>query len=179
MHQICSHGWYTYIFCATNLPNHTVGGKGKPSLEYNGHDACPVKYKAHLELHDHVPESNVIDDERKRVHKCEEEEGVGYPSVEDLELLVGNAREERDPVRLGCRRTGQKSVNTCIWTNAGSCDRVGGPTKQRACMPRPSIPILFPTGENYQSQDSASSMVGESDPCLRSPARQSRCLRYM
>lgn len=78
--------------------------KSKPSLQNDGYDAGPVKYQAHLKLHDHIVKSYVKDDKGKRMHKCEEEKSVRYPSMEYLELLVRDTREECDPVRLGrCR----------------------------------------------------------------------------
>lgn len=43
---------------------------------------------------------DVIDDKWEGVHERKEEEGIGGPSVEHLELLMGNSREERDPVCL-------------------------------------------------------------------------------
>lgn len=50
-------------------------------------------------------EPDVIDDEWEGVHERKDEEGIGYPSVEYLELLMRDAREERDPVRLRRGRT--------------------------------------------------------------------------
>lgn len=92
------------------VPNHTVGCKGKPGLEDEGHDACPVKDKTHLKLHYHVAKSDVIDNEGKCMHKGKDEKRIGYPSVEDLKLLVRDAREERDPVRLARRCAAEQSV---------------------------------------------------------------------
>lgn len=84
------------------IPNHTVGCKGKPGLENQRNDASPVKYSAaHRHLHDHIMEPDVVDDEWKGMHERKEEEGIGGPSVEHLEPLMRNSREERDPVRLG------------------------------------------------------------------------------
>lgn len=81
-----------------------MGRKGKPSLQNDGYDAGPVKYQAHFKLHDHIVKPDVKDNKGKRMHKREEEKGVGYPSVEHLELLVRDTREECDPVRLSrCR----------------------------------------------------------------------------
>ena len=84
-----------------HLPNHTVGCKGKPSLENQRNNASPVKYSAvHRHFHDHIMEPDVKDDEWESVHERKEEEGIGDPSVEQLQLLMRNSREERNPVRL-------------------------------------------------------------------------------
>jgi hypothetical protein len=40
----------------------------------------------------HVMPVNVIDNEGKCVHEGEDKEGVGDPSMEDLESLVRNSR---------------------------------------------------------------------------------------
>lgn len=45
-------------------------------------------------------EPDVVDDEWEGVHERKEEEGISGPSVEHLELLMGNSCEKRDPVRL-------------------------------------------------------------------------------
>jgi hypothetical protein len=84
------------------LPNQTVRSKGKPRLEHKRNDTSPVKYQAHRDLHLHIMEPDVIDDEWEGVHKRKKEEGIGGPSVEHLEPLMRNSSEERDPIRLGC-----------------------------------------------------------------------------
>lgn len=48
----------------------------------------------------HIVPVDVVYDERERVHEGKDKEGIGNPSVEDLESLVRNACEERDPVRF-------------------------------------------------------------------------------
>lgn len=59
-----------------HLPNDTVGSKGKPGLQYDGHNTSPVKNEAHLELHNHIMKSDVKDDEWKCMHKGKHEEGI-------------------------------------------------------------------------------------------------------
>jgi hypothetical protein len=36
----------------------------------------------------HVMPLNVVDNEGERVHECQDKEGIGNPSVEDLKSLV-------------------------------------------------------------------------------------------
>lgn len=71
-----------------HIPNYTVRCKGKPSLEDDGDNACPVEEETHLHLHHHIMESYMVDDERECVHQRKNKKGVGYPSVEHLKLLM-------------------------------------------------------------------------------------------
>jgi len=41
----------------------------------------------------HVVPMNMVDNEGECVHECKDEEGVGNPSVEDLESLMRDSRE--------------------------------------------------------------------------------------
>lgn len=121
-----------------HLPNHTVGCKSKPSLQDDGYDACPIKYQTHLKLHDHIAKSDVKDDEGKRVHKCEEEKSVGYPSVEHLELLVRDTREKCDPVRLGCCRAAKEDEKNQYFKECVPDHQRGLQDKRHACQSHPS-----------------------------------------
>lgn len=71
-----------------HLPNSTVRRKRQPGLEDQGHDTSPVEQKAHLEMHLHVMESDMIHDKRKCVHESKYEKGIGYPAMKHLESLV-------------------------------------------------------------------------------------------
>lgn len=63
--------------------------KGKPSLEDQRNDAGPVEYGAvHRHFHYHIMPVDMVDDEWKGVHQCQNEKGIGSPSVEDLKVLM-------------------------------------------------------------------------------------------
>jgi hypothetical protein len=65
--------------------------KRKPGLEDQSDDTCPIKQKAHLEMHLHIVKSDVINNKRERVQERKYKKGVSYPSMEYLEPLVGDA----------------------------------------------------------------------------------------
>jgi hypothetical protein len=45
--------------------------KSKPRLKYKRDDTSPVEQQTHFEMHDHVMEMDVIDNERKGMHQGE------------------------------------------------------------------------------------------------------------
>lgn len=54
----------------------------------------------------HIMPSYVVHNERKGVQQCEDKEGIGNPSVEDLKFLVRDSCEQCDPIRLTRSCTG-------------------------------------------------------------------------
>jgi hypothetical protein len=97
-------------------PYGAVGCEGQPRLEDNRNDAGPVEQKIRGEMLLHIVPVDVVYDERERVHEGKDKEGIGNPSVEDLESLVRNACEERDPVRFTRRCTTHHQYGGRVWS---------------------------------------------------------------
>lgn len=55
----------------------------------------------------HIMPVDVVHDEGKGVQQGKNEEGIGDPSVEDLEPFMGHSRQQCDPVCLCCRGTNE------------------------------------------------------------------------
>lgn len=81
---------------------------GEPGLKDQRYYASPVEQRAaSRHLFHHVVVPDVIHNERKRMHQCEHEEGVRDPSVKDLQFLMSDPCQQRDPVRLACSCAGK------------------------------------------------------------------------
>ena len=75
-------------------PDGTERRKGKPGLRNEGNDSSPVKENITFRnLFHHVMKPDVVHNEWERVHERKEEKGIGDPSVENLQFLVGNSSE--------------------------------------------------------------------------------------
>ena len=101
-------------------------------------------------MHDHVVESDVVDNERKRMHQSEDEECIRGPSVKDLEFLMRDTRQERDPIRLAGSCTG-----LCQHCYHLGQDRR---TIQKAYMPEPSTQTEFQAVASRRNLDLTSNM---------------------
>lgn len=89
---------------ASTLPDQTMRCESKPRLKYERDNTGPIEQQTHLEVHDHVMEMDVIDNERKGMHQGKQEERICGPSMEHLDSFVRNTGRKRDPVRLArCR----------------------------------------------------------------------------
>jgi len=115
------------------LPNHAVRSKGKPRLENESDNTGPVENETRFKSGFHIMPTDVVYDERERMEKRKDEEGVRAPAVEHLQPLVRDAGEQCDPVRLGCGRTEHVSLERMLAL-------LEQRTRQMACMPVPSIP---------------------------------------
>lgn len=76
--------------------------KGEPCLKDQRNDAGPVKYEIGRKMVLHVMELDMIYDEWECVHESKDKKSIGNPSVEDLESLVRDSRQQCDPIRLAC-----------------------------------------------------------------------------
>jgi len=94
------------------------------------------------------------------VHEGEHEEGVCSPSVEDLDFLVRDSRDEGDPVCLACGRAVMCQYLNRVWA-------LGKRTRRTAYMPAPASPTECPVAVSRRSLHSASSTVVGWGPCLR------------
>jgi hypothetical protein len=83
-------------------PDCAVRCKGKPRLQDNCYNTSPVEKEIRTEMRLHIMRPNMEHDEGERVQERQGEEGVSYPSVEHLKLLVRDTGEQCDPIRLGC-----------------------------------------------------------------------------
>lgn len=63
----------------------------KPRLEDQGNDTRPVKDQTRCEVAFHIPHMDMLHNKGERVYEREDKEGIRDPSVEDLQLLVGDS----------------------------------------------------------------------------------------
>lgn len=134
--------------------------KSKPSLKNKCHNPSPVKQSTHhSNFHNHIMKPDMIDNEGKSMHKCQEEKGIGRPAMEDLKPLVRNSCEKCDPIRLACSCAIECQLFEVRWRRENR-------TRQMACMLKPSIQILSLKVVSHRNPRLTSSMAVESNPCL-------------
>lgn len=91
----------------TPIPNRTRRRKRQIRLRNQSNHTRPVEHTRVPLLH-HIALPDVEDDKRERVHQGQDEHGIADPSVEDLQLLVADARHGGDEIALGAERDDER-----------------------------------------------------------------------
>jgi hypothetical protein len=148
-----------YMTSIIHKPYAAMGRECKPCLNKDCDNAGPIEHKIISKVMLHIMPPNMVYDEWKGVQESKDKEGIGYPSVENLKSLVGDASKQCNPIRFArsCTISSKHSESFAVFNLL---------TTQMAYMPGSSIRIWWPVLANYHRFRLANNKAVESNPYL-------------